>query len=55
MVMLLVLHPIPLNMFGLLDYLAMFLTSTLAINFELRNFLDKAIDIINFAKPFLNL
>ena len=32
----------------------MLLTSTLAINCLLRNFLNKAIGIINFAKPFLN-
>ena len=32
----------------------MLLTSTLAINCKLRNFLNKAIGIINFAKPFQN-
>ena len=32
----------------------MLLTSTLTINCKLRNFLNKAIGIINFAKPFLN-
>ena len=32
----------------------MLLTSTLAINCLLRNFLNKAIGFINFAKPFLN-
>ena len=37
-----------LNSFVLLEYLAMLLTLTL------RNFLNKAIGIINFAKPFLN-
>ena len=31
------------------------LTSTLAINCYLRNFLNKAIGIINFAKPFPNV
>ena len=37
-----------------LEHLAMLLTSTLAINCYLRNFLNKAIGTINFAKPFLN-
>ena len=32
----------------------MLLNSTLAINCELRNFLNKVISIINFAKHFLN-
>ena len=32
----------------------MLLTSTLAIDSYLRNFLNKAISTINFAKPFLN-
>ena len=41
--------------FVLLEHLAMLLTSTLPINCSLRNFLNKAIGIINFAKPFLNL
>ena len=36
----------------LLEHLAMLLTSTLAINCQLRNFLNKAIGIINFVKPF---
>ena len=57
MVMFLALHPIEsisLNAFVLLEHLAILMTSTLAINCELRNFLDKAIGIINFAKPFLN-
>ena len=57
MVMFLALHPmesISLNSFVLLEHLAMLLTSTLAINCQLRNFLNKAISIINFAKPFLN-
>ena len=58
MVMFLVLHPmesISLNSFVLLEHLAMLLTSTLAINCsELRNFLNKAIGIINFAKLFQN-
>ena len=52
--MFLALHPmesISLNSFVLLEHLAMLLTSTLA---KLRNFLNKAIGIINFAKPFLN-
>ena len=52
MVMFLVLHPmesISLNSFVLLEHLAMLLTSTLAINCQLRNFLNKAIGIINFA------
>ena len=53
----LVLHPmesISLNSFVLLEHLAMLLTSTLAINCELRNFLNNAIGIINFAKHFQN-
>ena len=57
MVMFLVLHPmesISLNSFVLLEHLAMLLTSTLAINCELRNFLNKAMGIINFAKYFQN-
>ena len=57
MVMFLALRPmesIALNSSDLLEHLAMLLTSTLAINCYLRNFLNKAIGIINFAKPFLN-
>ena len=57
MVMFLALHPmesISLNSFVLLEHLAMLLTSKLAINCYLRNFLNKAMGIINFAKPFLN-
>ena len=46
---------ISLNSFVLLEHLAMLLTSTLAINCKLRNFLNKAIGIINFAKYFQNL
>ena len=42
---------ISLNSFVLLEHLAILLTSTLAINCELRNFLNKDIGIINFAKP----
>ena len=38
----------------LLEHLAILLTSALAINCQLRNFLNKAIGIINFTKPFLN-
>ena len=45
---------ISLNSFVLLEHLAMLLTSTLAINCYLRNFLNKAIGIINFAKHFQN-
>ena len=45
---------ISLNSFVLLEHLAILLTSTLAINCQLRNFLNKVIGIINFAKPFLN-
>ena len=37
-----------------LEHLAMLLTSTLPINCQLRNFLNKVIGVINFAKPFLN-
>ena len=57
MVVFLALHPIEsisLNSFVLLEHLAMLLTSTLVINCKLKNFLNKAIGIINFAKPFLN-
>ena len=57
MAMFLALHPmesISLNSFVLLEHLAMLLTTTLAINCKLRNFLNKAIGIINFAKLFLN-
>ena len=36
------------------ELLAMLLISTLAINCQPRIFLNKAISIINFAKPFLN-
>ena len=57
MVMFLALHPmelISLNSFVLLEHLAMLLTSTMAINCKLRNFLNKSIGIKNFAKPFLN-
>ena len=55
--MFLVLHhmeSISLDSFVLLEHLAMLLTSTLAINCYLRNFLNKAISIINFAKHFQN-
>ena len=55
--MFLALHPlesISLILFVLLEHLAILLTSTLAINCKLRNFLNKAIGIINFTKPFLN-
>ena len=50
-----VLHPmesISLNSFVLLEHLAMLQTSTLTINCYLRNFLNKVIGIINFAKTF---
>ena len=55
--MFLALHPmesISLNTIVLLKHLAMLLTSTLAINCKVRNFLNKAIGIINFANSFLN-
>ena len=55
LVMFLALHlrvSISLNSFVLLEHLAILLTSTLVINCLLRNFLNKAIGIINFAKPF---
>ena len=55
MVMFLALHlmdSISLNSFVLPEHLAMLLASTLALNYQLRNFLNKAIGIINFAKPF---
>ena len=45
---------ISLNSFVFLEHLAMLLTSTLAINCKLRNFLNKVIGIINFAKLFIN-
>ena len=57
MVMFLALYPmvsISLNSFVLLEHLAILLTSTLAIICYFRNFLNKAIGIINSAKPFLN-
>ena len=57
MVRFLALHPmesISLNSFVLLEHLAVLGTSTLAINYLLRNFLNKVIRVINFAKPFLN-
>ena len=57
MVMFLALHPmesISPSSFVLLEHLAILLTSTLAINCQLGNFLNTAIGIINFAKPFLN-
>ena len=54
MVMFLALHSMESISLLLLEHLAMMLTSTLAINCELRNFLNKAIGIINFANPFLN-
>ena len=53
--MFLALHPmesIYLNSFVLLEYLTMLLTSTLTKNCLLRNFLNKAIIIINFKKTF---
>ena len=61
MVMFLALYPIEsisLNSFVLLEHLAILLTSILEINFQLRNFLNKAIKkfakiIKKFAKPFL--
>ena len=56
MVMSLTLHPIEsiyLKSFVLLEHLTMLLSSTLVINCKLRNFLNKAIGSINFAKPFL--
>ena len=43
-----------LNSFDLLELIAILLTSTLAINCQLRNFLNKTIVIVNLAKPFLN-
>ena len=41
-----------LNSSDLLEHLAMFQTSTLAIDFKLRNFLNKATGIINFTNIF---
>ena len=55
--MFLALHPIEsisLNSFVLLEHLAMLLTSTFLLNCKLRYFLNKAIGIINIAKPFLD-
>ena len=43
-----------LNSSDLQEHLAMLVTSTLAINCLLRNFLNKAIGIINIANIFLN-
>ena len=57
MVAFLALHPMEfmvLNSSDLLENLAMLLTSTLAIKCYLRNFLNKTISIINFAKLFQN-
>ena len=57
MVMFLALRPvesISSNSSVLLEHLARLLTSTLAIKCLLRNFLNKAIRIINLANPFLN-
>ena len=57
MVIFFALHPmesVSLNSFVLLEHIAMLLTSTLAIDCEFRNFLNKAIGTINFEKPFLN-
>ena len=57
MAMFLALHPIEsisLNSFVLLEHLAMLLNSTFAINCKLKTFLNMAICIINFAKPFQN-
>ena len=57
MVMFLALRPvesISSNSSVLLEHLARLLTSTLAIYCLLRNFLNKAICIINLANPFLN-
>ena len=57
MLMFLALNPmesISSNSFVLLEHLAILLTSTLAKSCSLRNFLNKAIGIINFPKPFLN-
>ena len=53
--MFLALHPMEfifLNSPDLLEHQAMFLTSTLTINCLFRNFVNKAIYIINFAKLF---
>ena len=55
MEMFLALHPmesISLNSFVLLEHLAMLLTSTLAINCQLRNFLNKAFWYHKFRKTF---
>ena len=57
MVVFLVLHPVEsvsLGSFVLLGHPAMLLASTLAINCSLRDFLNKTIGIINFAKHFQN-
>ena len=42
-----------LNSCDLLEHLAMLLTSTLALNCSLGNFLNMAIGIVNLAKLFL--
>ena len=53
MVMFLVRHPkvfIFLNLFDLLEFLAMLVTFILVIRFWQQNFSDKDIDIINFVR-----
>ena len=53
--MFLALHPmefISFNPSELIEHLAMLLTATLTINCSLRNVLNKAFSIINFANPF---
>ena len=54
MVVFLALHPTESISLNSLEHLAMLLTSRLAINCKVRNFLHKAIGIKNFTKPFLN-
>ena len=43
-----------LNSFDLIEHLAKLQTLILAINFQIRNFLNKTVGIINFAKPYLH-
>ena len=57
MMVFLALHPVgsvSFSSFVLLERLAVLLASTLTVDCRLGNFLDKAISVVNLAKPFLN-
>ena len=57
MVMFLALHPlesVSLGSFVLLGRLAVLLASALAVGCWLRDFLDRAVGVVDFVKPFLN-